>query len=155
MVVAAITDWSVAGCARNAWFPRALSNCVPCDGAFVGSWRQCITKQLFDSFFVMSEIIMVFSNVIILSLQSRVISFNLTLIVPNISNPHPLIVYYLVLLPPFKCLRNQKKRRALGTRMGSVKDAFTQLNLDKARPKAFCREVYILVRYKLTTPETP
>ena len=147
-----ITDWSVAGCARNAWFPRAMSNCgAPCDGVFVVSWRQCITKQLFDSFFVISEIIMVFSNVIILSLRSWLVSFTLTLIVQNITKPHPSTVYCLVLLSPFKCLRNQVATQPKETTgSGDENGFFTQLNLRKARPKAFCREVCILVRYKLS-----
>ena len=76
---------------------------------------------------------MVFSNVIILSLRSRLIYFTLTLIVPNITKPHPLIVYCLVLLSPFKCLRNQVAKQPKETTGSGDENGFCQRRLHVAK----------------------
>ena len=36
-----------AVCAHNAWFPRAMSNYVPCDGVLLFSSKQCVISLTF------------------------------------------------------------------------------------------------------------
>ena len=59
------------------------------------SSKQCI-KKLLDSVFVISGIIKVAVNVISLSLRLRLITLTSTLIIPDITKPHPIIVYYVI-----------------------------------------------------------
>ena len=77
------------GCARNAWFPRAmcLKNTVIAAIMRLSlfSSKQCIIKQLLDSVFVISGIIKVSVSVISLSLRLRLITLTSTLIIPDIT----------------------------------------------------------------------